>query len=234
MAHRRWAGGCACPSPGMAAGGNGSELAQEGLQANDPAIPTLHGSICFQEASEHNRAIGQAGGPGRNGRGHTAGQGILCSLSWLIVLEWGLCHCQRSGWVPGDSGQTGARESGAGAGVSTFPSRPGHPTPRQPLCLDPGQRPSYLVHAVLEPLPKATVGPIFSGVLWEETHSAKHKVTTESAEKAWWHTAPGMAKRLSGAPPPASHLPDNHLYVGPAHRCLEAPKCPEVKNFTWR
>lgn len=57
--------------------------AYSGLQANDPVVQTLPESICFQDASERNRTTGQVVGPGRK-RGHTAGQGILCSLPSLL------------------------------------------------------------------------------------------------------------------------------------------------------
>lgn len=80
---------------------------------------------------------------------------------------------------------------------------PGRPPPRLPPWPGPRQRPSmYLGCAGPGCLPKALMGPTFLGMLWDELHSARHKVTKESAQQAWWHTVPGR-EGARCSPPPA-------------------------------
>lgn len=103
MVYKRWARSCACPLLGMAVSGSGSELAQEGLEANDVTILILPESICFQEASERPWATGQAV-LAHSGPGHS-----------LLVA---LAPAPGVGSPPPARGQAGAREGEASAGVS--------------------------------------------------------------------------------------------------------------------
>lgn len=66
-----------------------------------------------------------------------------------------------------------------------FLARP--PTSRAASLPWPRAKTIYLGSAVLECLPKATIGPASLGVLWDESCSERRKVTKESAGQAWWH-----------------------------------------------